>query len=163
VPIRPPMDLAPVAAFFGYSTNYLVAGGGGVIVDVEARAPTHPRSHARATMIERSEQASRSSLTPDRRHATAPAILGWLVQDKQSTAHPGVGQHPSGRRHLQSPDFSFGCRAQPLRLSAGKSSNHGGGAQQGSFNYRASQFDCVRALKDRCCPNALIADHAQSA
>ena len=78
------------AAYFAYSTNYLVDLDNAVIVDVEPTAPIRPaQARAAREMIDRVQD--RFGIKPDKLVGDtgygSAEILGWLVEDRKIAPH----------------------------------------------------------------------------
>ena len=155
------------AAYFAYSTNYLVDLDNAVIVDVEPTAPIRPaETLAARRMIDRVHD--RFGLLPhklvgDTGYGSAE-MLGWLVEDRAIEPHIPVwdkskrddGTFSREDFTYDPADDSYTCPAgkslqrsrrnfsKPRKLNAGK---------DGTIRYRASKHDCQAcALKYKCCP-----------
>ena len=111
-------------AFFAYANNYLIDTDHGVIVDVEAtRAIRQAEVGAARTMLERTET----------RFGIKPGILGRRQRlrlggqpclarqgEGNRSAHSGLRQIQSNRRHILPGRFQIRPRARPLHLSGGQ-------------------------------------------
>ena len=94
------------AAFFAYSTNYLIDTAWGIILDVQATTANRAAEvESTKTMLERVEAGL--GITPERligdtAYGTAP-MLGWLVEEK------GIDPHVPVWDKSERTDGSFSC------------------------------------------------------
>lgn len=155
------------AAFYAYSTNYLIDLDHAVIVDVEATTSVRQAEvTAQRRMIERTQD--RFGLWPERlvadtAYGSAPN-LAWLVEDMSIAPHIPVFDK-SARRDgsFERADFvydhgddSYICPSgnRLRRSNRTFSTPRSGVDKDGSIRYRARQQDCQNcALRQRCTPN----------
>ena len=155
------------AAYFAYSTNYLVDLDNAVIVDVEPTVPVRPaETLAARRMIDRVHD--RFGLLPhklvgDTGYGSAE-MLGWLVEERAIEPHIPVwdkskrddGTFCREDFTYDPTDDSYTCpagkslRRSRRRFSKPRKSN---ADKDATIRYRASKHDCdACAWKDRCCP-----------
>jgi transposase len=155
------------AAFYSYSTNYLIDLDHAVIVDVEATTSVRQAEvTAQRTMIDRTQE--RFGILPARLVADAAygsaANLAWLVEDKSIEPHiPVFDKSSRGDGSFERADFiydhdddSYICPGgNRLRQSNRTFSTPRTGADKdGSIRYRARQQDCQDCtFRQRCTPN----------
>ena len=155
------------AAYFAYSTNYLVDLDNAVIVDVELTAPIRPaETLAARRMIDRVHE--RFGIKPDKLVGDtgygSAEMLGWLVEDRRIAPHiPVWDKSKRTDGTFSRDDFTFDTVSDSYTCPAGKvlqksrrnfskprSTNV---SRDGLIRYRASKQDCDScALKARCCP-----------
>lgn len=156
------------AAYFAYSTNYLVDLDHSVIVDVEPTAPIRPaEALAARRMIDRVHD--RFGLFPqklvgDTGYGSAE-MLGWLVEERGIEPHiPVWDKSKRDDGTFSREDFiydpvedSYTCpdgnslRRSRRNFTKPRTSNAG---KDGMIRYRASKLDCdACALKYKCCPS----------
>ncbi|MCP4407990.1 MAG: transposase, partial [Gammaproteobacteria bacterium] len=155
------------AAYFAYSTNYLVDLDNAVIVDVEPTVPIRPaETLAARRMIDRVHD--RFDLFPqklvgDTGYGSAE-MLGWLVEERGIAPHiPVLEKSKRTDGTFSREDFTYDPTEDSYTCPAGKnlqrsrrkfrkprSSN---ADKDGTIRYRASKHDCDScALRSRCCP-----------
>ena len=155
------------AAYFAYSTNYLVDLDNAVIVDVEPTVPIRPaETLAARRMIDRVHD--RFDLFPkklvgDTGYGSAE-MLGWLVEERGIEPHiPVWDKSKRDDGTFSREDFTYDQTEDSYTCPAGKglqrsrrnftkprTSNAG---KDGMIRYRASKLDCdACALKYKCCP-----------
>jgi transposase len=155
------------AAFYSYSTNYLVDLDHAVIVDVEATTSVRQAEvTAQRRMIERTQD--RFNISPQRLVADAAygsaTNLAWLVEDKSIEPHiPVFDKSARNDGSFERADFiydheddSYICPdGNRLRRSNRNFSKPRTGIDKdGSIRYRARQQDCQGcAHRQRCTPN----------
>jgi transposase len=155
------------AAFFAYSTNYLIDTAWGIILDVQATTANRAAEvESTKTMLERVEAGL--GITPERligdtAYGTAP-MLGWLVEEK------GIDPHVPVWDKSERTDGSFSCsefrwdaEANTYTCPAGKqlrcdrrnfTQPHHNITQADTVIYRSSKFDCESCpLTSKCGPN----------
>ena len=153
------------AAFYSYSTNYLIDLDHAVIVDVEATTSVRQAEVlAQRRMIERTQE--RFGLWPERlvadtAYGSAPN-LAWLVEDKVSSPYPGVRKVRTQRRYLRAVRLHLRPRGRqlylPWRQAAATIQPQLQDAaplvnEDGFIRYRARQKDCSACeLRQRCTP-----------
>jgi transposase len=155
------------AAYFAYSTNYLVDLDNAVIVDVEPTAPIRP-AEARAArhMIDRVHDRfgiKPGKLVGDTGYGSAE-MLGWLVEERRIAPHIPVwdkskrtdGTFSRDDFHYDPATDTYTCPGnqalQPYRRKFSKPRSVNGG-KDGFIKYRASKHDCDACpLKQKCCP-----------
>jgi len=155
------------AAYFAYSTNYMVDLDNAVIVDVEPTAPIRPaEARAARDMIDRVHE--RFGMKPDKLVGDtgygSADMLGWLVEDRKIAPHiPVWDKSKRTDGTFSREDFvydpttdSYACPGgqtlQPHRRKFSKPRVANGG-KDGFIKYRASKLDCDACpLKPRCCP-----------
>ena len=155
------------AAYFAYSTNYLVDLDNAIIVDVELTAPIRPaETLAARRMIDRVHE--RFGIKPDKLVGDtgygSAEMLGWLVEDRRIAPHiPVWDKSKRTDGTFSRDDFTFDTVSDSYTCPAGKvlqksrrnfskprSTNV---SRDGLIRYRASKQDCDScALKARCCP-----------
>ena len=154
-------------AFYGYSTNYLVDTGHGVIVDVESTTADRGKEvESTRVMLDRVE--SRFDLKParligDTAYGTA-LMLGWLVEEKGIEPHVPVwekGERKDGT--FSRSDFTFDAAADQYTCPNGKplvryqrafTKPRSGIHKDQTIRYHARTKDCrACAFKEQCCPN----------
>jgi transposase len=155
------------AAFYSYSTNYLIDLDHAVIVDVEATTSVRQAEvTAQRRMIDRTQE--RFGIWPERLVADtaygSAANLAWLIEDKSIEPHIPVFDK-SGRSDgsFERADFiydheddSYICPGgSRLRRSNRNFSNPRTGINKdGTIRYRARQQDCQGCEhRQRCTPN----------
>lgn len=155
------------AAYFAYSTNYLVDLDNAVIVDVEPTAPIRPaETLAARRMIDRVHDRfgiKPHKLVGDTGYGSAE-MLGWLVEDRRIAPHIPVwdkSKRTDGTFSRDDFDYdpatdSYTCPGnqtlQPYRRKFSKPRSVNGG-KDGFIKYRASKHDCDACpLKQKCCP-----------
>ena len=154
------------AAFYSYSTNYLIDLDHAVIVDVEATTSVRQAEVlAQRRMIERTQE--RFGLWPERlvadtAYGSAPN-LAWLVEDKGIEPHiPVFDKSARSDGTLARSDFTYDAEDDSYLCPGGKRlrpSNRNFKTRRplanadGFIRYRASQKDCQACnLKQRCAP-----------
>ena len=155
------------AAFFAYSTNYMVDLDNAVIVDVEPSVPIRTaEAFAARRMIDRI--ADRFNMEPDKLVGDtgygSAEMLGWLVEERGIAPHiPVWDKSKRTDGTFSREDFSYdtatdsytcpsGKRLQTYRRNFSKPRKANGG-KDGFIRYRASKHDCdVCPLKPQCCP-----------
>ena len=154
------------AAFYSYSTNYLIDLDHAVIVDVEATTSVRQAEVlAQQKMIERTQE--RFGLWPERlvadtAYGSAPN-LAWLVEDKGIEPHiPVFDKSARSDGTLARSDFTYDAEDDSYLCPGGKRlrpSNRNFKTPRplanadGFIRYRASQKDCQACnLKQRCAP-----------
>jgi transposase len=154
------------AAFYSYSTNYLIDLDHAVIVDVEATTSVRQAEVlAQRRMIERTQE--RFGLWPERlvadtAYGSAPN-LAWLVEDKGIEPHiPVFDKSARSDGTLARSDFAYDAEDDSYLCPGGnrlRPSNRNFKAPRplanadGFIRYRASQKDCQACnLKQRCAP-----------
>jgi transposase len=155
------------AAFFAYSTNYLVDVRAGVIVDVEATS-AHRTQEVDATRIMIDRVEHRFAIKPNRLIGdmaySAAELLSWMVNDKAIEPHVPVWdktQRTDGT--LSSSDFRWDEQANEYRCPLGKALRSEWRpfkrprthiTKDDRIIYASSQRDCSKCpLKARCCPH----------
>jgi transposase len=155
------------AAFYAYSTNYLIDLDHAVIVDVEATTSVRQAEvTAQRRMIERTQV--RFGLWPERlvadtAYGSAPN-LAWLVEEKSIEPHiPVFDKSARNDGSFERADFiydheddSYICPAgnRLRRSNRNFSTPRSGVDKDGSIRYRARQQDCQScAFQQRCTPN----------
>jgi transposase len=163
-------------AFYAYSTNYLIDGEHGIIVDVAATPANRSMEvESTKTMIDRVE--AQFALKPERlignmAYGAAP-MLAWMVDDKGLEPHVPVWDKTQRTDEtFSSSDFKWHAEADEYRCPQG----HPLRSQWRAFRnprlhvtkadtiiYRSSQSDCKSCpLKQRCCPNTPMRKVARS-
>ena len=155
------------AAYFAYSTNYMVDLDNAVIVDVEPTAPIRPaEARAARDMIDRVHE--RFGMKPDKLVGDtgygSAEMLGWLVEDRQIEPHiPVWDKSKRTDGTFSREDFTYdpvidnytcpnGKVLQTYRRKFTKPRKPNGG-KDGFIRYRASKHDCEACpLKAQCCP-----------
>ena len=154
------------AAFYSYSTNYLIDLDHAVIVDVEATTSVRQAEVlAQRRMIERTQE--RFGLWPERlvadtAYGSAPN-LAWLVEDKGIEPHiPVFEKSARSDGTLARSDFTYDAEDDSYLCPGGKRlrpSNRNFKTRRplanadGFIRYRASQKDCQACnLKQICAP-----------
>lgn len=155
------------AAYFAYSTNYLVDLDNAVIVDVEPTAPIRPaEARAARDMIDRVQE--RFGIKPDKLVGDtgygSAEMLGWLVEDRKIAPHiPVWDKSKRTDGTFSRDDFVYepttdsytcpnGKTLQTYRRNFSKPRKANGG-KDGFIRYRASKQDCDACpLKPQCCP-----------
>jgi hypothetical protein len=154
------------AAFYSYSTNYLIDLDHAVIVDVEATTSVRQAEVlAQRRMIERTQE--RFGLWPERlvadtAYGSAPN-LAWLVEDKGIEPHiPVFEKSARSDGTLARSDLTYDAEDDSYLCPGGKRprpSNRNFKTRRplanadGFIRYRASQKDCQACnLKQRCAP-----------
>ena len=154
------------AAFYSYSTNYLIDLDHAVIVDVEATTSVRQAEVlAQQKMIERTQE--RFGLWPERlvadtAYGSAPN-LAWLVEDKGIEPHiPVFDKSARSDGTLARSDFTYDAEDDSYLCPGDKRlrpSNRNFKTPRplanadGFIRYRASQKDCQACnLKQRCAP-----------
>jgi len=155
------------AAYFAYSTNYLVDLDHAVIVDVEPTAPIRPaEARAARDMIDRVHD--RFGIKPDKLVGDtgygSAEMLGWLVEDRKIAPHIPVWEKSKRTDGTFSrEDFAYDAVADNYTCPAGnaleksrrrfskpRSTNV---SSDGLIRYRARKQDCDACVfKARCCP-----------
>jgi len=155
------------AAFYSYSTNYLIDLDHAVIVDVEATTSVRQAEvTAQRRMIERTQE--RFGIWPERLVADAAygsaANLAWLVEAKSIEPHiPVFDKSSRNDGSFERSDFiydhdddSYICPGgnRLRRSSRNFSTPRTGVDKDGSIRYRARQQDCQSCtFRQRCTPN----------
>ena len=155
------------AAFYAYSTNYLIDLDHAVIVDVEATTSVRQAEvTAQRRMIERTQD--RFGIWPERLVADtaygSAANLAWLVEDRGIAPHiPVFDKSARDDGSFERADFiydheddSYTCpNGNRLRRSNRNFSTPRAGIDKdGSIRYRARQQDCESCtLRQHCTPN----------
>ena len=154
------------AAFYSYSTNYLIDLDHAVIVDVEATTSVRQAEVlAQRRMIERTQE--RFGLWPERlvadtAYGSAPN-LAWLVEDKGIEPHiPVFDKSARSDGTLARSDFAYDAEDDSYLCPGGRRlrpSNRNFKTARprvnadGFIRYRASQKDCQAcSLKQHCAP-----------
>lgn len=155
------------AAYFAYSTNYMVDLDNAVIVDVEPTAPIRPaEARAAREMIDRVHD--RFGMKPDKLVGDtgygSAEMLGWLVEERQIEPHiPLWDKSKRTDGTFSREDFvcdpatdSYTCPTgkalQTYRRNFSKPRKPNG-SKDGFIRYRASKHDCDACpLKPQCCP-----------
>lgn len=155
------------AAFFAYSTNYMVDLDNAVIVDVEPSVPIRTaEAFAARRMIDRI--ADRFDMAPDKLVGDtgygSAEMLGWLVEERGIAPHiPVWDKSKRTDGTFSREDFIYdtatdsytcpsGKRLQTYRRNFSKPRKANGG-KDGFIRYRASKHDCDACpLKPQCCP-----------
>ena len=155
------------AAFFAYSTNYMVDLDNAVIVDVEPSVPIRTaEAFAARRMIDRI--TNRFAMTPDKLVGDtgygSAEMLGWLVEERGIAPHiPVWDKSKRTDGTFSREDFIYdtatdsytcpsGKRLQTYRRNFSKPRKANGG-KDGFIRYRASKHDCDACpLKPQCCP-----------
>jgi len=144
------------AAYFAYSTNYMVDLDNAVIVDVEPTAPIRPaEARAARDMIDRVHE--RFGIKPDKLVGDtgygSAEMLGWLVEDRQIEPHiPVWDKSKRTDGTFSREDFTYdpvadnyicpnGKALQTYRRNFSKPRKPNGG-KDGFIRYRASKHDC---------------------
>ena len=155
------------AAFYSYSTNYLIDLDHAVIVDVEATTSIRQAEvTAQRTMIERTQERFGlwpEKLVADTAYGSAPN-LGWLVKDKGIEPHiPVFDKSARNDGTLARSDFTFDHNDDSYICPGHKRlrpSNRNFKTPRplanadGFIRYRARERDCSSCdLKNRCTPN----------
>jgi transposase len=155
------------AAFYSYSTNYLIDLDHAVIVDVEATTSVRQAEvTAQRRMIERTQERFGlwpEKLVADTAYGSAPN-LAWLVEDKGIEPHiPVFDKSARSNGTFERSDFSYDHDDDSYICPAGNrlrrsnrnfSKPRSGVDKDGSIRYRARQRDCQDcALRQRCTPN----------
>ena len=155
------------AAYFAYSTNYLVDLDNAVILDVEPTAPIRP-AEARAArhMIDRVHDRfgiKPNKLVGDTGYGSAE-MLGWLVDDRQIAPHIPVwdkskrtdGTFPRDDFTYNPGSDNYTCPAvntlekSRRNFTKPRATNV---SKDGLIRYRARKQDCDAChLKAQCCP-----------
>jgi hypothetical protein len=159
-PIPRHVGPAPIAAaFFAYSTNYLIDVDNAIIVDVEATtAIRQAEVLAAKRMIERA--MARFDLYParllgDSAYGSAE-MLGWLVYEQGIEPHVTLFDKSARKDGTFSrDDFTYDhagdvyyCPDGKMLTTTGSRINDGA-----TLRYRASKYDCEACrLKPQCCP-----------
>ncbi|NIA71401.1 transposase [Pelagibius litoralis] len=155
------------AAFFAYSTNYMVDLDIAVIVDVEPTVPIRPaETLAARRMIDRVHD--RFGLKPDKLVGDtgygSAEILGWLVEERRIAPHiPVWDKSKRTDGTFSRDDFNYDPLADRYTCPAGKTLEKSrrnftkpratNVSKDGLIRYRASKQDCDGcALKAKCCP-----------
>jgi len=155
------------AAYFAYSTNYLVDLDNSVIVDVEPTAPIRPaEALAARRMIDRVHERFNlypTKLVGDTGYGSAE-MLGWLVEERGIEPHiPVWDKSKRDDGTFSRTDFTFDTTEDSYICPAGKSLQRSrrnftkprtlNAGKDGMIRYRASKLDCdACALKHKCCP-----------
>jgi len=155
------------AAFYSYSTNYLIDLDHAVIVDVEATTSVRQAEVlAQRRMLERTQERFGlwpEKLVADAAYGSAPN-LAWLVEDKGIEPHiPVFDKSARSDDTFERSDFTFdhdddsyicpgGNRLRPSNRNF-KTPRPRADADR-FIRYRASKLDCdACSLKERCTPN----------
>lgn len=146
-------------AFFGYSTNYLIDLGAGIILDVQATPALRlAELEATKTMIERVQK--RFELTPERLVADtaygSASMLHWIVDEKGIEPHiPIFDKSERSDGTFSGSEFKFDEQNNRYECPAGKHLKPSWRTKKKNpYRYRASQLDCQACpLKEKCCPN----------
>ncbi|WP_164658322.1 transposase [Tropicibacter sp. Alg240-R139] len=155
------------AAYFAYSTNYLVDLDNAVIVDVEPTAPIRPaEARAARDMIDRVQD--RFGIKPDKLVGDtgygSAEMLGWLVEDRQIEPHiPVWDKSKRTDGTFSREDFAYDPATDSYSCPGGQSLQTyrrkfskprvANGGKDGFIKYRASKLDCDACpLKPMCCP-----------
>ena len=155
------------AAFYAYSTNYLIDLDHAVIVDVEATTSVRQAEvTAQRRMIDRTQE--RFGIWPERLVADtaygSAANLAWLVEDKSIEPHiPVFDKSTRTDGSFERADFlydhendSYICPADKRlrRSNRNFSTPRTRIDKDGSIRYRARQQDCQGCVhRQRCTPN----------
>jgi hypothetical protein len=155
------------AAYFAYSTNYLVDLDNAVIVDVEPTAPIRPaEARAARDMIDRVHK--RFGMKPDKLVGDtgygSAEMLGWLVEDRQIEPHiPVWDKSKRTDGTFSREDFTYDPMVDKYTCPNGKvlqtyrrnfsKPRKPNGSKDGFIRYRSSKQDCDACpLKTQCCP-----------
>ena len=155
------------AAYFAYSTNYLVDLDNAVIVDVEPTAPIRPaEARAARDMIGRVEARfgiKPGKLVGDTGYGSAE-MPGWLVEDRKIAPHiPVWDKSKRTDGTFSREDFAYDTTADRYTCPAGNTLETSrrkfskprptNVSKDGLIRYRARKQDCETChLKARCCP-----------
>jgi len=155
------------AAFYSYSTNYLIDLENAVIVDVEATTSVRQaEGTAQRRMIERTQERfgfRPERLVADAAYGSAPN-LAWLVEDRSIEPHiPVFDKSARNDGSFERADFiydqeddSYICPSgnRLRRSNRNFSTPRTGIDKDGSIRYRARQQDCQGCtFRQRCTPN----------
>lgn len=155
------------AAYFAYSTNYMVDLDNAVIVDVEPTAPIRPaEARAAREMIDRVHE--RFGIKPDKLVGDtgygSAEMLGWLVDERQIEPHiPVWDKSKRTDGTFSREDFVYDPATDNYTCPNGKvlrtyrrnfsKPRKPNGSKDGFIRYRASKHDCDACpLKSQCCP-----------
>ena len=155
------------AAFFAYSTNYMVDLDNAVIVDVEPSVPIRTaEAFAARRMIDRI--ADRFDMTPDKLVGDtgygSAEMLGWLVEERGIAPHiPVWDKSKRTDGTFSREDFVYDPATDSYTCPGGKAlqtyrrnfstPRKANGGKDGFIRYRASKHDCdICPLKPQCCP-----------
>ena len=155
------------AAFFAYSTNYMVDLDNAVIVDVEPSVPIRTaEAFAARRMIDRI--TDRFDMTPDKLVGDtgygSAEMLGWLVEERGIAPHiPVWDKSKRTDGTFSREDFVYDPATDSYTCPAGKElrtyrrnfskPRKPNGGKDGFIRYRASKHDCDACLlKPQCCP-----------
>ncbi|MEP1206111.1 MAG: IS1182 family transposase [Rhizobiaceae bacterium] len=155
------------AAYFAYSTNYMVDLDNSVIVDVEATVPIKTaETLAARRMIDRIHDRFGlfpTKLVGDTAYGSA-RMLGWLVEDRGIEPHIPVWEKwKRDDDTFSREDFLYDPTEDAYTCPAGKSLKRSrrkftkprasNADKDGMIRYRASKLDCDAChLKYKCCP-----------
>lgn len=155
------------AAFFAYSTNYMVDLDNAVIVDVEPSVPIRTaEAFAARRMIDRI--ADRFGMIPDKLVGDtgygSAEMLGWLVEERGIAPHiPVWDKSKRTDGTFSREDFVYDSATDSYTCPSGKllqtyrrnfsKPRKANGGKDGFIRYRASKHDCDACpLKSQCCP-----------
>jgi transposase len=155
------------AAFFAYSTNYMVDLDNAVIVDVEPSVPIRTaEAFAARRMIDR--VTDRFDMTPDKLVGDtgygSAEMLGWLVEERGIAPHiPVWDKSKRTDGTFSREDFVYDPATDSYTCPGGKvlqtyrrnfsTPRKANGGKDGFIRYRASKHDCdICPLKPQCCP-----------
>jgi len=155
------------AAFFAYSTNYMVDLDNAVIVDVEPSVPIRTaEAFAARRMIDRI--TDRFDMTPDKLVGDtgygSAEMLGWLVEERGIAPHiPVWDKSKRTDGTFSREDFVYDPATDSYTCPGGKvlqtyrrnfsTPRKANGSKDGFIRYRASKHDCdICPLKPQCCP-----------
>ncbi|WP_120633752.1 transposase [Ruegeria sp. EL01] len=155
------------AAFFAYSTNYMVDLDNAVIVDVEPSVPIRTaEAFAARRMIDRI--TDRFGMTPDKLVGDtgygSAEMLGWLVEERGIAPHiPVWDKSKRTDGTFSREDFVYAAATDSYTCPGGKvlqtyrrnfsTPRKANGGKDGFIRYRASKHDCdICPLKPQCCP-----------
>lgn len=156
------------AAYFAYSTNYMVDLDNAVIVDVEPTVPIRPaETLAARRMIDRIHDKFGlfpNKLVGDTGYGSAE-MLGWLVEERGIEPHiPVWDKSKRTDGTFSREDFAYDKAADQYTCPGGHTlqryrrnftnSRPPKVSKDGTIKYRAAKLNCSQcALKTRCCPN----------
>ena len=155
------------AAFFAYSTNYMVDLDNAVIVDVEPSVPIRTaEAFAARRMIDRITDPF--DMTPDKLVGDtgygSAEMLGWLVEERGIAPHiPVWDKSKRTDGTFSREDFVYDPATDSYTCPGGKvlqtyrrnfsTPRKANGGKDGFIRYRASKHDCdIYPLKPQCCP-----------
>ncbi|MDW3224722.1 MAG: transposase [Paracoccaceae bacterium] len=155
------------AAFFAYSTNYMVDLDNAVIVDVEPSVPIRTaEAFAVRRMIDRITE--RFDMTPGKLVGNtgygSAEMLGWLVEERGIAPHiPVWDKSKRTDGTFSREDFVYDLATDSYTCPGGKAlqtyrrnvstPRKANGGKDGFIRYRASKHDCdICPLKPQCYP-----------